>query len=182
MALGKEADSCRAFKDLDQIKADVVYPSCWRATPTTSSARWTVTSCSNRADGDVLRLPASRLPGPDQLAEQDVRGFGAAVRKDRYVESVKAHFLGLKSYRAFPTDAEFRDALETTDLYNFRRRSYFLRLLENHGRKEHVTIEDYTIEHILPQNENLSQAGGTLSARTGRKSSSNTCTRSATSP
>ena len=61
-------------------------------------------------------------------------------------------------YRAFPTDAEFADALKTTDLYHFKRRSYFLRRLENHHRKEHVTIEDYTIEHILPQNENLSQA------------------------
>ena len=62
----------------------------------------------------------------------------------------------MKSYRAFPTDSEFTDGLKTADLYNFKRRSYFLRLLENHGRKEHVTIEDYTIEHILPQNENLS--------------------------
>ena len=30
-------------------------------------------------------------------------------------------------------------------------------MLENYGRKEHVTIEDYTIEHIMPQNENLSK-------------------------
>lgn len=42
------------------------------------------------------------------------------------------------------------------DLYNFRSRSYWLRRLENHGRKERVVVEDYTIEHILPQNEDLS--------------------------
>jgi predicted transport protein len=29
--------------------------------------------------------------------------------------------------------------------------------LENHGRKERVAVDEYTIEHILPQNENLSQ-------------------------
>jgi predicted transport protein len=28
--------------------------------------------------------------------------------------------------------------------------------LENQGRKERVIVEDYTIEHIMPQNENLS--------------------------
>ncbi|GAA1592828.1 hypothetical protein GCM10009804_56630 [Kribbella hippodromi] len=61
-----------------------------------------------------------------------------------------------KNYRSFPTDDEFREALKSADLYRFKRRSYFLRHLENHQRKGHVAIEDYTIEHILPQNENLS--------------------------
>ena len=41
------------------------------------------------------------------------------------------------------------------DVYNFRNRNYLLRRLENHGRKERVILEEYTIEHILPQNENL---------------------------
>ena len=44
------------------------------------------------------------------------------------------------------------------DLYNFPRRSYWLRRLENHDRKEHVPVDEYTIEHILPQNKNLSAA------------------------
>ena len=44
------------------------------------------------------------------------------------------------------------------DLYNFRSRSYWLRRLENHDRKELVPLTEYTIEHILPQNENLSRA------------------------
>ncbi|MCV5179195.1 HNH endonuclease family protein, partial [Escherichia coli] len=40
------------------------------------------------------------------------------------------------------------------DLYNFRSRSYWLRRLENDKRRERV--EEFTIEHIMPQNENLS--------------------------
>lgn len=44
------------------------------------------------------------------------------------------------------------------DLYNFRSRRFWLRRLENHGRKERVLTEEYTIEHILPQNESLSAA------------------------
>ena len=41
---------------------------------------------------------------------------------------------------------------------NFRSRSYWLRRLENHGRKERVPVDEYTIEHILPQNPDLSAA------------------------
>ncbi|MFA7047737.1 MAG: DUF1524 domain-containing protein, partial [Bacteroidales bacterium] len=36
-----------------------------------------------------------------------------------------------------------------------RSRSYLLRRLENHDRKERVNVSEYTIEHILPQNTNL---------------------------
>lgn len=48
-------------------------------------------------------------------------------------------------------------AKQVRDLYNFRSRSYWLRKLENHDRKEFVKVNEYTIEHIIPQNENLSQ-------------------------
>src|SRR5262245_23953479 len=46
--------------------------------------------------------------------------------------------------------------MQTRDLYNFRSRSYWLRRFENHGRKERVAVDEYTIEHIMPQNEELS--------------------------
>jgi len=82
--------------------------------------------------------------------------FGKALKKDRYIESIQAHLMLLPSYRRFPSDEEFRRDLQTRDLYNFRSRSYWLRRLENHGRKERVSVDEYTIEHIMPQNENLS--------------------------
>ena len=53
-------------------------------------------------------------------------------------------------------DEEFKREFVVRDLYNFPRRSYWLRRLENDGRKERVPVDEYTIEHILPQNENLS--------------------------
>jgi predicted transport protein len=79
------------------------------------------------------------------------------VRKDRYLESIEAQFLLLPSYRRFPGDDEFRREIQARDLYNFRNRSYWLRRLENHGRKERVIVDEYTIEHIMPQNDNLSE-------------------------
>ena len=82
--------------------------------------------------------------------------FAKALKKDKYLESIKAHFLGLPSYRRFPTDEEFNRDLQIRDLYNFRSRSYWLRRLENYDRMERVMVDEFTIEHILPQNENLS--------------------------
>ena len=78
------------------------------------------------------------------------------LKKDRYLENIKEHFLSLPSYRRFPADEEFKRELSKRDLYNFSRRSYWLRRLENHRRKERVPVGEYTIEHILPQNVNLS--------------------------
>src|SRR5262249_16177207 len=84
--------------------------------------------------------------------------FTKSLKKQDYLESIQAHLLGLPSYRRFPSDDEFRRDLQSRDLYNFPRRSYWLRRLENHDRKERVQVDEYTIEHILPQNENLSTA------------------------
>lgn len=73
----------------------------------------------------------------------------------RYVESVKAAFLLMPSYRRFPGEEEFIRQIKVRNLYAFNRRSYWLRRFENHGRKERVQVQDYTIEHIMPQNEAL---------------------------
>ncbi|SFT96550.1 DUF262 and DUF1524 domain-containing protein [Arthrobacter sp. ov118] len=159
MALGKETDPAlrRAFKDLDQIKADVVYPfllDVYTDYELGTLTRDGVLQIVDLVTSYIFRRAVCRIP--TSSLNKTFAGFSSAVRKDRYLESVKAHFLSLKSYRRFPADAEFISDLKSSDLYNFRRRSYFLRMLENHGRKEHVTIEDYTIEHIMPQNENLS--------------------------
>lgn len=160
VALGNETDPVlrRAFKDLDQIKADVVYPfllDVYTDYDLGTLTRNEVLEIVQIVISYIFRRAVCRIP--TNSLNKTFAGFNSVVRKDRYVDSVKAHFIGLKSYRAFPTDAEFRTALESSDLYNFRRRSYFLRMLENYGRKEHVTIEDYTIEHIMPQNENLDE-------------------------
>lgn len=159
MALGKETDAklLRAFKDLDQIKADVVYPFLLEVYTDYDLGILTSDDVLDIVDlvtSYIFRRAVCRIP--TNSLNKTFAGFSASVRKDRYLDSVKAQFLSMKSYRRFPSDSEFEAGLKANDLYNFRRRSYFLRMLENCGRKEHVTVEDYTIEHILPQNENLS--------------------------
>lgn len=71
--------------------------------------------------------------------------------KANYLESFKAVFMQLTSYRRFPSDEEFKRDIQVRDLYNFRVRSYWLRRFENYNHKEPVSMDEYTIEHIMPQ-------------------------------
>ncbi|MCW5599858.1 MAG: DUF1524 domain-containing protein, partial [Nitrosomonas sp.] len=102
----------------------------------------------------VFRRPICNIP--INSLNRTFAAMSCNLKKDRYLESVKAAFLLLPAYRRFPTDEEFQREIKLRNLYHFRSRSYWLRRLENHGRKERVVIEDYTIEHILPQNEERS--------------------------
>lgn len=80
------------------------------------------------------------------------------IKRETYLESVKAAFILTDSYRRFPNDSEFIKELAIKDVYNFRSRNYLLESLENFKRKELVNAENYTIEHILPQNPNTPNA------------------------
>lgn len=62
----------------------------------------------------------------------------------------------MPSYQRFPGNDEFKHDLQNRDVYNFRNHIYSLRRLENHERKERVSVGEYTVEHIMPQNKNLS--------------------------
>ena len=79
-------------------------------------------------------------------------GFTKGLNKNKYPENIKAAFLALTSIRRFPRNHEFKRDFRTRDLYNFRSRNYWLRRFENFNRKERVLVEDYSIEHIMPQN------------------------------
>ena len=83
--------------------------------------------------------------------------FGKALKKDRYLESIQAHFLHCPRTAA-SLATRSSDATCTPRPLQLRSRSYWLRRLENHGRKERVPVDEYTIEHILPQNPDLPAA------------------------
>ncbi len=68
--------------------------------------------------------------------------------------AVNFHWLGNTNY-AFPTDGEFRHALEGEELYGRQICRTLLERLENGRSKERTDTSSYTVEHIMPQNENL---------------------------
>ena len=159
MALGTETDAGlkQAFHDLRELKVDVAYPFLLDVYHDYKQGR-----LNNDEALQIVRLVESYVfrraicAIPTNSLNKTFAGLSRTLKKDRYLESVQASLLLLPSYRRFPKDDEFQREIKLRDLYNFRSRSYWLRRLENHGRKERVVVEDYTIEHILPQNEDLS--------------------------
>ncbi len=159
MALGREteADLKRAFHDLRELKVDVAYPfllELYQDYKADILSKTDLMACVRLIESYVFRRAICAIP--TNSLNKTFASFTKAIMKDRYFESIQAHFLNLPSYRRFPSDAEFRRDFQTRDLYNFRSRSYWLRRLENYDRRERVAVDEYTIEHILPQNENLS--------------------------
>jgi uncharacterized protein with ParB-like and HNH nuclease domain len=163
MAFGVERDPklSQAFAEIEQLRATVTYPFLLK-----TYELYEAEGISNGEFLEILEVVISylfrravrKLPTNSHrttfalLASTDFSNF------PDHVERVKARFLTLNGVRRFPADKEFQADLTSTDLYNFRPKSYLLGKLENFKRKELVHTSDYTVEHIMPQNKDLSLA------------------------
>lgn len=78
------------------------------------------------------------------------------IKPEDYVNSIKAFFVMRDDYKEFPDDDKFTAAFVSRDIYTMRSRNFILSHLENYGNKAPIVIENYTIEHIMPQNSSLS--------------------------
>ena len=158
--LGKEKDEelKLAFKDLRELKVDVAYPLLLELYSDFSQGLLThdeFLSAVRIIESYVFRRTICEIP--TNSMNKTFARMGMGLRKDRYLESLMASFLLLPSYRRFPGDDEFHRKIQTKDVYNFRSKSYWLRRMENFGRKERVLVDDYTIEHIMPQADNKAE-------------------------
>uniref|UniRef100_UPI0040268447 DUF262 domain-containing protein n=1 Tax=Dialister sp. TaxID=1955814 RepID=UPI0040268447 len=86
------------------------------------------------------------------------RVFIKAENKEKYADAVASFLNQLTSKNAMPTDAEFMRALKENNLYRKNALcKYLLIRVENQG-KETISVDasQLTIEHIMPQNKDLS--------------------------
>lgn len=161
MALNREThkELAEAFGDLRELKVDVAYPlllELYGDYAQNVLSRDDFLCALRLIESYVFRRAICAIP--TNTLNKTFATLSRSFKKDRYFESVLAALLLLPSYRRYPQDEEFQRDLAIRDMYNFPRRSYWLRRLENHGRKERVAVDEYTIEHIMPQNEKLSAA------------------------
>ncbi len=159
MALGAETDPDLklVFHDIRELKVDVAFPfllELYHDYVQKVLSKEDFLQAARLVEAYVFRRAVCAIP--TNSMNMTFGRFARNLKKDRYLESIQAHFTLLPSYKRFPDDREFSKDLQARDLYNFQRGSYWLRRLENYGRKERVPVNEYTIEHILPQNENLS--------------------------
>lgn len=151
-----DKDLSEAFQDLRELRVDVAYPFLLELyhdyrCGVLSKAEFLTTA--RLVESYVFRRAICAIP--TNSLNKTFATFGKSLKKDRYAESIFANFLTLPSYRRFPSDEEFQKEIQKRDLYHFPRAKYWLRRLENHKRKESVSVGEYTIEHILPQGSPL---------------------------
>lgn len=164
VALGQEPDPQlrTAFHDLRELKVNVVTPlllELYGDYQAELLSREELLEALRLLEAYVFRRAVCAIPSNSQ--QKTFATFSRALRREpgHYLPSFKAHLLDLPSYRRFPSDEEFRREIQVRNLYKFNKScSYWLRRLENHQRKEPIAVADYTIEHILPQNPELSAA------------------------
>ena len=120
MALGAESDNAlkTAFHDLRELKVDVAYPfllELYQNYSTGLLARDEFLEAVRLIEAYVFRRAICAIP--TNSLNKTFATFTKALKKDRYLESIKAHFLLMPSYRRFPTDDEFKRDIQTRDLY-----------------------------------------------------------------
>jgi len=159
MVLHKEPDAelQKSFKNISKLKVDVSYPFLLPVYNDYHSSVITMDEFKqiiSLVENYVFRRAICGIP--TNSMNKTFATLYKSIQKTDYLEGVKAAFQLMDSYKRFPTDAEFEKEIVVKEVYNFRNRNYLLSKLENYKRKEFVNVDDYTIEHIMPQNPELS--------------------------
>lgn len=160
LVLDQEADTeiQQALRDINTLRVDVAFPFLLEVYEDFSQnlvTRQDFISILRLVESYVFRRAICGVP--TNSMNKTFATLSREIDRDNYLESLELAFARKDAYRRFPEDEEFRREFVVKDIYNFRNRSYLLRKLENYKRsKELVDPENYTIEHILPQNPKLS--------------------------
>lgn len=145
------------YEDMKAIRMEVAYPFLLKVHNdrdkgliTIDALREIVRLCvSYVLRRAVCDIPTNSLNKTFATMKDDIRAAD-------YLNSVKAFFILLDSYKEFPTNERFISTFLSRDIYNMNRCRYILGRLENWDNKSVVSLENLTIEHIIPQNPHLS--------------------------
>ena len=159
MHFARSADSVlkSLYDDMKDIRMEVAYPfllkvhdDCDAGVITIDELREIVRLCvSYVLRRAVCDIPTNSLNKTFATMKND-------IKPENYLNSVKAFFVLLDSYKEFPNDERFLAMFLTRDIYNMNRCRYILSRLENWDNKAVVNFDNLTIEHIIPQNPHLS--------------------------
>lgn len=160
IALEKESDLeiRKLFENINELKVDVSYPfilNIYQDFVKEKINKNELIEILKLIESYVFRRAICGVP--TNSLNKTFSTLYKKIDQDNYLESLKAIMILEDSYKRLPNNEEFKKELLVKDVYNFRNRNYLLRKIENYDRKEYVDVESYTIEHILPQNPNLSE-------------------------
>ena len=151
------AELKRLYEDIVDLRMEVSYPfllkvhnDCAKGTITEDNLKEILRLCISY----VLRRSICDIP--TNSMNKTFATLRNSIRPDDYMNSIKAFFVLQDTYKEFPDNDKFMAAFMSRDIYTMRARNYILSRLENFGNKAPIIIENYTIEHIMPQNTSLS--------------------------
>ena len=161
--LGKEENKKlkESFNDLKKLEVDVSYPfilQLYHDYKTGVLSEKDFQYIVLLVESYVFRRAVCGIP--TNSLNKTFAAFPRHIDKTNYRASIEAYFASLNHSRSFfPENSDFCKIIQARDLYSgWRKRCYYyLNKIENYARKERVNTYEYTVEHILPQNENLSQ-------------------------
>jgi uncharacterized protein with ParB-like and HNH nuclease domain len=111
--------------------------------------------CLNVLESYLFRR--SVVEAPTNVLNSMLASLPDKIDRKAYVESFKHFFLDSElAVRKFPNDHEFKEAFMRRDFYGAFFAKYTFDKLENHGFKEKTDVSKYTIEHVMPQNPEMS--------------------------
>lgn len=157
--LEKDKDLHAVFADLRELAMGVVYPlllELYRLYKEDKINKATLYKVTRHIESYLFRRSVCDIP--TNSLDKTFADMARNLDPENLLEQIESTFILLPSYRRFPNNEEFKQHFKEKNMYRYRNCSYWLRKMENFGReKEPVSIVDYTIEHIMPQNENLSK-------------------------
>lgn len=146
------------YSDAKEMRMDVVYPFLLRAHSYLDDGAITrddyveiIKICITY----VFRRNICNIP-TNSMNKTFATTLPNSLKMDDLMNSIRAFFVLSDTYRRMPTDEEFRREFKTRDIYHMHVRSYIFRSLEDYNNKAPIVMKNYSIEHIMPQNENLS--------------------------
>ncbi|MEH1935383.1 MAG: DUF262 and DUF1524 domain-containing protein [Nostoc sp.] len=159
MAFEQEADLeiKQVLADINTLKVDVAYPFLLEVYDDYAQnilKREEFISILRMVEAYVFRRAVCGIP--TNSMNKNFATISREIDRENYLESLQIALIRKGAYQRFPDDEEFRREFVVKDIYKFRNRNYLFRKLENYQRKELVNIEEYTVEHIIPQNLKLS--------------------------
>ena len=145
------------YGDMKAIRMEVAYPFLLKAHDDCDKGLITIEELQ-----EILRLCVSYVLRravcdiPTNSLNKTFATMKNDIKPDDYLNSVKAFFILLDSYKEFPNERRFLDTFLMRDIYHMNRCGYILGRLENWNNKSAVILDNLTIEHIIPQNPQLS--------------------------
>lgn len=162
IAFGKEQDNRlkEALDSLSNMGYDVTYPYLLHLYKDYNNGSLNVEEFIEMiryTESYLLRRLICNIPTPS-LNKTFAKMYNE-IDKDNYSESYQVQLVLKENYQRMPNNKEFARNFRERDIYNLKgkNKEYIFDKFENWNSKEKNNIGAYTIEHIMPQNPNLSQ-------------------------